>query len=210
MNGYSPVQHRNDRKPIYLPARRNWSEHSSAMLKIPFICEKFTREVMKHVKKSGLDIRTVVSPSASLRKSFCKSRPWDVPLCQKPETCLICRDNGANSCQIRGAIYEISCSCGATYVGETLRILDARFQEHLRCWKNPEKKSYVHNAMSRHLKNIPMEKRAEHQPSIKILSMERSILRRKVTEAMIIAEKKPTLNGKEEMSSMELLFNRIV
>ena len=94
-------------------------------------------------------------------------------------------------------IYEGICTCEATYIGETNRVVTIRLDEH----NNKEKDSEP----SRHLKKYP-----HHSFTWSIKSpASKFTLKRKILEAFYIAKYKPSLNEQIKSSTLTLFRHGI-
>ena len=94
-------------------------------------------------------------------------------------------------------IYQITCNlCNELYIGESSRSLHDRLGEHMRFATNSSSPSYKNEAFAAH--------NGQHQPvqtpdlTFKLMTTERDTILRKVYEAMLIYEYKPSINVKEE------------
>ena len=95
-------------------------------------------------------------------------------------------------------IYQITCNlCNELYIGESSRSLHDRLGEHLRFATNPSNPSY-----------------GQHHPgqtpdlTFKLMKTERNTILRKVYEAMLIYEYKPSINDKEKCKVLERFLVR--
>ena len=94
-------------------------------------------------------------------------------------------------------IYEGICSCQESYIGETVRNVEIRWQEHEDTQKDSEP--------AKHLKNNPT-----HSFTWKVLLPASSIRRiRQNMEASIIALKRPSLNERVESKKLSLFRNGV-
>ena len=94
-------------------------------------------------------------------------------------------------------IYEGACSCQESYIGETVRNVEIRWQEHEDTQKDSEP--------AKHLKNNPT-----HSFTWKVLLPASSIRRiRQNMEASIIALKRPSLNERVESKKLLLFRNGV-
>ena len=111
--------------------------------------------------------------------------------------CKICPYNVPGSCRKMGCVYQITCSCGSSYIGESGRALSARISEHQRALWNPGKKSYVDTPLARHR----VAAHHDDTPDIRvtILGVETDTVRRKILEAIWIKRVRPQINIKKEM-----------
>ena len=135
-----------------------------------------------------------------LKSLFCQSRPKDKRCCHKNE-CRTCKALKFGNCQTTHTIYKITCLiCFLKYIGETLRPIDPRFEEHYKCAANPTCKSYKKKAFAQHyLQHHPgMDPKLE----LEILGRESNTVRRKVIEAMYIMNENPEINLKSELETL--------
>ena len=89
----------------------------------------------------------------------------------------------SSDCYRKLVVYEIVCSCGDSYIGSTKRPLHQRIREHLRM-----STSAIFNhrlSCSGHL-------------ATKVLSSGTDCVDIRIKEALLIASKQPSLNGREE------------
>ena len=86
-------------------------------------------------------------------------------------------------CLRKMVVYEITCVCGANYIGSTKRPLHTRYKEHL---KNSTSAIYGHRL------------ECTGELSVKILSTGKDSVDIGIKEAMLIAERNPTLNRRDE------------
>ena len=91
------------------------------LLKIPYVSEPFTRIIKKHVKKSGIKAKVIVSSGTTVKKLSLK--PF------KKCTCNSCK-NGV-PCTLRDFVYQAICSkCDEEYIGVSGRPGNKRYEEH--------------------------------------------------------------------------------
>ena len=177
-------------------------DSSSVCLKLPYISEQISTNILKFIKNCGLPIRVVFTPGKKLKDLFCCSRPYDKPKCVNT-SCLICpKLEDGKDCSVMCPIYQITCNhCGELYIGESSRSLHDRLGEHLRFATNPNNASYRNEALALHYN--------QHHPgdipdlSFKLLRTERDTILRKVFEAMFIYENRPSINDKDECKMLE-------
>ena len=94
-------------------------------------------------------------------------------------------------------IYESICSCQESYIGETVRNVEIRWQEHEDIQKD--------SGPAKHLKNNPT-----HSFTLKVLLPGSSIWRiRQNMKASIIALKRPSLNERVESKKLLLFWNGV-
>ena len=166
-------------------------------LKIPYVSEFISYEILRFIKKQKLAINVVFIPGRKLRDILCSSRPLDKAQCMLNK-CKICEllENDVD-CSTSHPVYQITCRlCNKIYCGESSRSLHERLSEHLRYASSPEKASYRDEALATHYR--------EHHPglspllSFKLLHVERNMIMRKILEAYTISKLNPTINDRNE------------
>ena len=166
-------------------------------LKIPYVSEFVSYEILRFTKKRKLPINVVFIPGRKLRDILCSSRPLDKAQCTLNK-CKICEllENDVD-CSTSHPVYQITCRlCNEIYCGESSRSLHERLSEHLRYASSPEKASYRDEALATHYR--------EHHPGLspllnfKLLHVERNTIMRKILEAYTISKLNPTINDRNE------------
>ena len=169
-----------------------WKDKSSfkdyfsncAILKVPFVNNKHSKEVRYLISKYNLPILVVFTPGIKLIHHLTSSA-LTVNVCDS-KYCPF----RTQECLKKNVIYELTCKqCGDIYIGETQRLLHTRLKEHLKSITMGDSKS----AMSSHYTSkhsfcdaIPF--------SFKILDTANDFIDRKIKEATWIKLKKPTIN----------------
>ena len=177
---------------------------SFSTLSLPYTTEKDANRIRNYVKSNKMPIRLVFTPGKTLKKIFCKSRPYDTStsVLGNPERCTICPIIANGTCDKRGAVYELVCRLCTTgdmkYQGEADRPVHFRIQEHLRAASNPL--SYPNNAMGQHYSKY----HHNFKPSLEvsILDIQQHTTKRKLSEAIHIHKNKPNLNDKSELENI--------
>ena len=171
-------------------------------LKVPYISEFVSYEILRFVKRRGLKISVTFTPGRKLQDIFCKSRPLDGSKCTS-NNCNICQMLEDNvNCYTSHPVYMITCNlCNEVYIGKSSRTLSHRLSEHLRYARNPNSTSYRDEALAVHYR----DQHAGLQPllSFKLLAVERSTITRKISEALYIQRFNPQLNDKEECVTLK-------
>ena len=158
--------------------------------------EKDANSIRNYVKSNKMPIRLVFTPGKTLKKIFCKSRPYDTSTCVlgNPERCTICPFIVNGTCNKRGAVYELVCRYCTTgdmkYPGEADRPVHFRIQEHLRAASNPL--SYPNNAMGQHYSKY--HNNCKPCLEVSILDIQQHTTKRKLSEAIHIHKNKPNQN----------------
>ena len=166
-------------------------------LKIPYVSEFVSYEILRYIKKRKLPINVIFVPGTKLRDILCSSRPLDKPGCSLSH-CKICDllENDVN-CNTSCPVYQITCGlCNELYIEESPRTLHDRLREHLRYASNSNKPSYKEEALATHYREF----HSGTSPflSFKLLHTERNTIMRKIFEAYIISNFKPNINDKDE------------
>ena len=89
--------------------------------------------------------------------------------------------------RVKGVVYQVKCSCGSTYVGETGRTLELHLKEHQRAVKSRQ----TTNRIAVHANNT------HHSilwDSAEVISRETHWHKRKVQEALCIPRTDNTMN----------------
>ena len=88
-----------------------------------------------------------------------------------------------------------------TYNGETYRPLHERFTEHFNNANNPTAPSYFNTPLGKHYR--------EHHPnstcpelSLRVLEKGSDTVNRKIREARLIAQNKPSINDRQELKQL--------
>lgn len=147
-------------------------------LKFPFINDRINNMCRNLFHKLNLPIR-LYDHSNTLRKSLSKKREHQ---CTLKECKMKNKD-----CNTKNCVYQITCSCGETYIGSTIRPLHIRYKEHLTNEQSP---------VYQHIKN-----KNKHTQTVKILSRENNITKLRIKEAYLIKSLRPTMNNKEERAT---------
>ena len=112
-------------------------------LKLPYISEAISSQVVKFVKKHKLPVKVIFTPGRKLRDVFCSSRPYDKQTCRR-KNCVVCDNLEKGECTIQAPVYLVTCLlCEEKYVGETGRSAYDRLSEHLRYARSPTSRSYT-------------------------------------------------------------------
>ena len=107
--------------------RKSANNNDYITLSLPYTTEKDANSVRNYIRKNNIPIRPIFTPGKTLKKILCQSRPLDTIKCVlgNPDRCAICPIITNGTCNIQGAVYEITCNlCTArniTYQGEADR-----------------------------------------------------------------------------------------
>eukprot|EP00112_Aurelia_sp_Birch-Aquarium-sp1_P004910 Seg1555.6 transcript_id=Seg1555.6/GoldUCD/mRNA.D3Y31 product="hypothetical protein" protein_id=Seg1555.6/GoldUCD/D3Y31 len=103
----------------------------------------------------------------------------------------------------RDAVYEIKCTGGESYIGETVRSLGERCNEHIKKLERRENSSVFHHLMLEKHKGI------KQALSVKLLrTCQSDAMLRQVTEVTHIHAENPELNAKEEWGNLNVPTTR--
>ncbi|EYC44341.1 hypothetical protein Y032_0464g1927 [Ancylostoma ceylanicum] len=177
-----------------------WLPHSTPdgiPLILPYVGDRPARAVNKVVKQSGLPIRLVFHPPPTLKHLLTSTRIYEEK-CPQAD-CQYC--NEEKICQLRGTVYLIKCDgCGETYVGEIMRPLRNRLDEHRRALTNPA--SYPLESFSRHR---TLKHTTERAPAFRVTVLHRHLTQtseRKIMEAVEIKRHNPEINNKKKLGEV--------
>ena len=173
------------------------SMEEKVCLKIPYVSEFVSYEILRYIRKRKLPINVIFTPGNKLRDILCKLRPLDKLNCFQ-SNCKICELLEDNvKCTTSHPVYQITCKiCREKYCGESSRTLHERLSEHLRYASQPNKAGYKEQALATHYR----ECHPGMPPSLsfKLLHTEPNTIMRKIHEALIISNIKPSMNDKNE------------
>ncbi|EFO97466.1 hypothetical protein CRE_04478 [Caenorhabditis remanei] len=168
------------------------------IIPIPYVSEQITNLVRSSLKKVGLEARVIELKGISLRNTLIKNRIFDKRCVRRQ--CRVCPQIGEGACARRGVIYQIACSCGEIYIGESGRPLAERYNEHSRAAEKPDCKSYASTTWAKHSKEKHHGKPLNLE--LKVLDCEGDTVRRRILEGIHIKRFNPSLNTKEELTDM--------
>ncbi|EYC10986.1 hypothetical protein Y032_0053g2410 [Ancylostoma ceylanicum] len=178
-----------------------WFPHSTPdgiPLILPYVGDSPARAVNEVVKRSGLPIRLVFRPPPTLKHLLASTSIYENKC--PGENCQYCTE-GKKICMLRGTVYLIRCEgCGEKYVGETMRPLRRRLDEHRRALTNPA--SYPSESFSRHR---TLRHTNDSAPKFNVVVLHRNMTRtleRKIMEAIEIKRYGPEINNKEELKEV--------
>ena len=200
-NGYkNPRDLRTSKQGVSSGYDKN-KEQNMVYLKLPYISEAISSQVVKFVKKHKLPVKVIFTPGRKLRDVFCSSRPYDKQTCRR-KNCVVCDNLEKGKCTIQTPVYLVTCLiCEEKYVGETGRSAYDRLSEHLRYARNPTSRSYTEEAFAIHYR----ENHVNSTPQLRfqILDSDDNIIRRKILESYHIYTIKPTINNKDECTQIK-------
>ena len=127
-------------------------ESRNANLKLPYLSEYVSSQIVKLTKKHQLPANIIFSPGTKLKDIFCASQPYDKTVCMN-NNCAICDNLEGGNCMVKAPVYQIMCLlCMQHYVGESGRSAHDRLSEHLRYAKHPNCNSFSEEAFAVHYK----------------------------------------------------------
>jgi hypothetical protein len=169
--------------------RRNTTD-STFYIKLPFVNDEVSSRLRKTFLKRNINAR-FYHENSSLR-SLLGSRSTTNE-CTLPD----CPINDSKICFQQSIVYEITCcACQATYIGSTIRNLHTRTIEHL-----------TNNASSvyKHVNVCARDIDLRHRVKTRTLAKDRDPINLRIKEAILIKDKRPTINSREELSELALL-----
>jgi len=176
---------------------RHNNTNNSTVCVLPYISESLNNTIRNYTRNRKIPIKLVFKPGTKLRNMFTSSRPFDTLRCMVGNSCKICPNiEGKFGCAQKNCVYSVICLlCHEEYHGETSRPLHDRLLEHQRAAFNPP--SYPNNSVGEHYltKHLGVEPKLKY----KVLNVQNSTIRRKVSEAASILQHKPAINDKNEL-----------
>lgn len=163
---------------------RNPVEHNTTpFIHVPFISDHINTKIKRIFKKVGLQVMPY-SRNRNLRQLLASR--------ENPAACTMdnCSLDDTRLCNRRGIVYQLQCNrCGESYVGSTTRMLHQRIREHV---------TRTNSAFYQHLQDCT--KGAGFRTDILALDPDPKNLRLK--EGLLICEKAPSINKKEEEGAL--------
>lgn len=175
LNGYSPNTIRDCTNDKFKRRNNNTKPLSVHYLYMPFLSDFHERKVKNIFRSEGINIR-LYHKQQTLRRKLKRPTP--------PKPCRIrnCVMNNKD-CLRKLVVYEVKCSCSASYIGSTIRTLHTRMHEH---------STQQTSAIYRH------RQVCNRDINVTILCQSRDAVDLRLREAIQISLKKPTLNEREE------------
>jgi len=161
-------------------------------IKLPFVNDEVNSRLRKIFLRRNVNAR-FYHKNNSLRDLLASNSTPNEKECTLPN----CPINDPKVCFQQSIVYEITCCvCHTTYIGSTVRILHTRTMEHL---TNNTSSVFKHvNVCARHMDLMQRIK-------IRIIAKDRDPINLRIKEAILIKDKQPGLNSREEMSELALL-----
>ena len=181
--------------------RRKAKEGSGSydgFLTLPYIDEQLLCKIKKVVKRSNLKIHVAWKNNQKLKSSLIRSA-ISKPKCPGGRRCHLCKSGFKGDCTQKNVVYQIECRLckqdlnKAQYVGESMRPVRLRFNEHLCNAKNRT----VNTPLGDHVlqKHTAQEIQAISEPlELKVIHRARDHADRKIAESIIIQDRQPSLN----------------
>jgi hypothetical protein len=154
-------------------------------LNIPFVSNDLEQKIRKSIK--GLGVKIIISHKASHLKQVL-AKPRIIEKCRMTNCQL-----KNNLCLVKCSVYEITCSkCHETYIGSTWRHLHIRYKEHLAQRASP---IHAHNT------------KCDGQLVVSVLDKDNNTQRLRIKEALLIKERKPSMNRKDDLFKSHIIFD---
>ena len=199
-NGFSnPRQYDTQPRPRQPPTT---TAPAPVILTLDFVSQNLAYQIKNEVRRLGLAVRLNFTSKNKLRNKLCSSRPFDKRGCVI-NSCDICPKIVTinKDCSVKNVVYLVTCLiCLQFYLGETERTAHDRLGEHLRYAKFPNTPSNMNKALAVHYRTD--HPGGDPNLSFDILNIEPNTVRRKIFEAILITNLKPTLNLKEELKTV--------
>ena len=165
-------------------------------MSLPYIDETLLWKVKQIVKKSKLNIRLAWKNEKKLKSSLVRSS-LSKPRCPGGRKCHTCKSGFRGDCTQRNVVYKLTCKqCqedgrDAFYVGETMRPVRLRFNEHVRDATNRTVNTpFGDHFVSHHAQHDQLPTPLD----VGILYRARDCPDRKIAESILIRDQRPPLN----------------
>ena len=187
---------RRDRK-----TRRGDMSDMDGFISLPYIDEDLLWKVKKIVRKSRFRIRIAWKNYQKLRSNLVRSSMVK-PNCPGGHRCHLCASGFTGDCTQRNVVYEIKCRLceshqnSVTYVGESMRPVRLRFNEHRRDALNKTPGTPLgDHFLADHAQNDASNHRVLLK--LKVLYKAQDHPDRKIAESIFIRNQKPPLNSQQ-------------
>jgi hypothetical protein len=145
---------------------------------LPFISDEIDRGIRRAFKKAKLPVIPYYR-NRTLRRILTNSKPHE------PCNLRECPLNDPSLCTRKGVVYSILCrTCSSVYIGSTIRPLHQRVKEHIRG---------VQSAVHQHLLDC-----SNGNIMVEVLAHDTDPKNLRIKEAILISERNPSINRKEE------------
>ena len=197
-NGYpNRVIQRSKFKVIRMDTTHNQdrAKDNVTYVSLPFIDDDLSRRITSKVRKSGLPLRIAWKGGNTTASTLVRSALHPPPCPSGNKVCNACSAGIQGNCTARNVVYRITCLLceGQTYIGETLRHVRLRFNEHVRNAVNETEQTVFGDHM--------LQCHHDQKGSISATSFKVEVLRRckdvaelKIAESKLIRDMRPTLN----------------
>ena len=174
------------------------ADTGDGFLTLPYVDEQLLRKVKYIVKRSKFRIRLAWKNENKLKKSLVKTALCK-PRCPGGQRCHLCKSGFGGDCTQKNVVYEISCkTCqqqgrGSSYVGESMRPIRLRYNEHRRDALNQT----ANTPFGDHFLTVPHQNEVLTDPKfliLKILYKAQDHPDRKIAESLFIRKRTPPLN----------------
>lgn len=170
--------------------RQKISHTNNFFFHIPYISNRVHTAIGRIFQKEGLNV-IPYSRNPNLRQLL---KPQEIKTCSLNN----CPLSQPQICTKKGVVYELKCNgCEKRYIGSTIRELHTRIKEHF---------SQSTSAVKLHLGVC----RTTNGFSTRILTRDRDPKNLRIKEALLIADKKPELNRKEEQTQLASLVKIVI
>ena len=176
-------------------------EGCDGFLTLPYIDENLFWKIKHIVRKSSLNLRLAWKNEKKLKASLVRSS-ISKPRCPGGRRCHTCKSGFRGDCTQRNVVYRLTCKqCDrdgrdTSYVGETMRPVRLRFNEHVRdACNHTENTPFGDHFASQHSQEDEQSPTIPSPPlDVRILYKAKDHPDRKIAESVLIREKRPPLN----------------
>ena len=190
LNDHQPNNsHRSNPRTNTHPRRIN---NETFFIQLPFISNKIDHAIRRVFKNNKLEVIPFYK-NKNLRSILAKKDNEDPP-------CNItnCPLNEPTLCLKKNVVYQVECNrCHGTYIGSTIRPLHQRIKEHLQ---------QTNSAVFQHLSSCGPSQGIK----VTTLTRERDSKNLRIKEGILIAERAPTMNKKEEEAGLISLIKIVL
>ena len=181
-------------------AKRKARRH---FLQLPFVNDEHSRQVERLVKTSRLPCRLAWSNRRTLRRELIFSDMRGPTCALDRGRCLACEAGLNSRCVVGNVVYEVTCSLRKeSYIGECIRPVRERFLEHHRASFKRDDQNLVglhfkkyQNPVGLHFKKYhTLDVLPEVPITCKIIQRCKDHVGRKLSETILIRERRPSLN----------------
>ena len=178
--------------------RRKTDRTDEGFLTLPYFDEPLLWKIKHIVKKSKLGVRIAWKNDNKLKASLVKSAVCK-PNCPGGRKCHLCMSDFKGDCTPKNVVYEIRCKLctlkgqSVSYVGETMRPVRLRYNEHRRNALNKTTNTpFGDHFLSMH--NQDETRTNSDLLDLKIMYRAQDHPDRKIAESIVIRSSAPSLN----------------